>query len=100
MSQRRATLIFVFALGFYLGFPADLRSQAWVPEKGEGSLTFTYQDLDARDHLNFKGTRSRALGAVHAHTMVMDFEYGISDKLAFNADLAYVASRYKGPIPE
>ncbi len=100
MPHRRLTLIFAFALGCYLGFPASTRSQAWVPEKGEGSLTFTYQNLDARDHLNFKGTRSSGLGTVHARTTIMDFEYGVTDKLAFNADLTYVGSSYKGPVPE
>src|SRR5205809_644428 len=100
MSHRRLTLILFFSLGLVLRLPDSLQAQAWVPEKGEGSITFIYQNLAARDHLNFKGTRSSALGTVHAHTTVLDFEYGITDKLAFNIDLAYVASRYKGLVPE
>lgn len=83
-----------------LGFSPAAFSQAWVPEKGEGSVSVTYQNLVARNHLNFKGTPSKALGTVHAHSTLMEFEYGITDKLAFNADLAYIASKYNGLVPE
>ena len=101
MSPRRIFLLFVSTSGLILALPVISRSQAaWVPAQGEGSVTFSYQNLDARDHLNFNGTRSSALGAVHAHTAVIDFEYGITDRLALNVDLAFVASRYKGQIPE
>jgi len=97
----RTTILFVFVLSFYLTHPATGESQAaWVPAADEGSVTIVYQNLDARDHINFQGRRSNLLGAVHAHTAIVDFEYGITDRLALNADLAYVASRYKGPVPE
>ena len=86
-------------LCFYLTLPAGVQAQAWVPAKGDGVASFTYQSLQARYHLNYLGQRVNP-GQIRTHTTVMGFEYGITDRLALNADVAYVASRYKGERPE
>jgi len=95
--------IVVLALGalfLYLGSPRSAFGQAWVPDKGEGSLSIFYQNLTADDHLNFAGKRNRGLGSVRAHSVLTDFEYGITDRLATNIDLTFIASKYQGPVPE
>ena len=71
-------------------------AQAWVPPKGEGSLSFTYQKVDVRDHFDADGdTEDR--GRIHTHNLVMALEYGLTDKLALDFDVPYVASRFDGP---
>lgn len=103
MPHKRIAPILVLSLAalcLQLGFPVAAFSQAWVPEKGEGSVSVTYQNLIARDHIDFKGSRNGNLGTVRAHSMLVDFEYGITDKLTFNTDLAYIGSNYRGPLPE
>ncbi len=93
-------ILFLVVLCVHTEFPAATFAQAWVPEKGDGSVSVTYQNLVARDHINFTGARASNLGTVRAHSMLIDFEYGITDKLAFNTDLAYIGSNYRGPLPE
>ncbi len=87
------------ALFIHLGSPAVAFSQAWVPIEGDGSVSFTYQNLIGRYHVDATGTRAK-VGTDSAQSILMDFEYGITDKLAFNADVVYVASKYKGTFPE
>lgn len=83
-------------LALHLVVSADVFAQAWVPPKGEGSLTFTYQKVDVRDHFDADGdTEDR--GRIHTHNLVMALEYGLTDKLALDFDLPYVASRFDGP---
>ncbi|MEP6922212.1 MAG: hypothetical protein ABI967_13880 [bacterium] len=68
-------------------------AQAWVPPKGDGSVTITYQKVDVRDHFDAGGdTEDR--GRIHTHNLVMALEYGLTDKLALDVDLPYVASRF------
>src|ERR1700694_4766022 len=71
-------------------------AQAWVPEKGEGTLTFTYQKTDVRYHYTSTGTK-RDQGQIHSHATVMALEYGLTDKLALDLDLAFVASKWDHP---
>ena len=102
MPDKRIPLIIVLsfaALYVHLGFPAAVFPQAWLPAKGEGSISFTYQNLVARYHVDGKGTRAK-VGTDSAQSVLMDFEYGITNKLALNADVVYVASKYAGAFPE
>jgi hypothetical protein len=92
-------LLSLAALCIRLGSPAAAFAQAWVPAKGDGSISLTYQNLSARYHTDAQGKRANA-GRDSAQSVLIDFEYGITDKLALNADVAYVASKYEGPLPE
>src|SRR5262245_54036958 len=95
----KTNVAWLAALCLYVTLPARVHAQAWVPAKGDGVASFTYQNLQAGYHLNYLGQRVNP-GQIRTHTAVMGFEYGITDKLALNADVAYVASRYKGDRPE
>jgi hypothetical protein len=102
MPDKRITPIVVLSfagLCLYLGIPTAAFAQAWVPAKGDGSVSVTYQNLIGRYHVDATGTRAK-VGTDSAQSMLMDFEYGITDKLAFNADMVYVASKYQGRFPE
>lgn len=84
-------------LGLYLALPKPACAQAWLPLKGEGQITYSYQHVYVRYHLDFLGKKFDA-GAIRAHTQLISFEYGLSNRLAFDADLTHVTSRYEGPI--
>ena len=88
------------ALCVRLALPPTAFSQAWVPRKGDGTVLFTYQKLVGRDHIDYTGARNRKVGTDSAQSTTTEFEYGITGKLAFNADLVYVASKYVGTFPE
>jgi hypothetical protein len=52
-----------------------------------------------RNHVNGAGIRNSALGRIRSNNVITSFEYGITDKLALNADLTHVASKYIGQNP-
>ena len=93
-------LVLCFA-GFcvQLVFSSSAFSQAWVPEKGEGSVSIVYQNLVGHDHFDFTGAR-RKVGTDRAQSTSVEFEYGLTDRLALNADVLFVASKYNGDLPE
>jgi hypothetical protein len=80
-----------------LGSVADARAQsAWVPVKDEGAVTVTFQALNFAGHFDPDG--NKIVGAVPSRSFlgIAEFEYGLTDKLAFAARLPYIASRFTG----
>jgi len=92
----RAIIVCLAPLTLQLSLSATVIAQAWVPPKGEGSVTLTYQKVDVRDHFDRSGTKEDR-GRIHTHNMIMSLEYGLTDKLALDFHLAYVASKWVGP---
>jgi hypothetical protein len=79
-----------------LAFPVS--GQAWLPLKGSGSVSTTYSNMYVRNHVTFNGTRNPSQGRIRTNLLLTSFEYGITDKVALSADLAYVASKWV-PVP-
>ena len=102
MSLRsfRSTLIgCALLLGFVL--PKLAHAQAWLPLKGQGQITVTYENIFVRDHFDYQGKRFDA-GPIRTHTVVTTFEYGLTNNLTLDADLTHVSSKYEGfvgPVP-
>src|SRR5262245_57350177 len=69
------------------------RAQAFVPPKGEGTVSFLYQDLFVKYHY-FGPTRTDN-GSIASKMMVVDVTYGVTDKLAVSAGIPWVAAKYK-----
>ncbi len=86
----------VFA--FLIILPVSGFGQAWVPEKGAGSLSISYQNLFIRNHLDSQGRRLNR-GHIWADGMSQDFEYGLTHKIALNLSLPYITAKYKGAFP-
>jgi hypothetical protein len=85
----------VVALLVQVLLPWSLFAQAWLPEKGEGSLTLTYQKIAFNGHFNTDGLRNDRRQS-RANSAVFEFEYGIADRTALNAAIPYIASKYTG----
>src|SRR6185436_8061751 len=96
MSLRsfRSTLIGC-ALLLQFVFPKLAPAQAWLPFKGQGQITVTYENIFVRDHFDYQGNRFDA-GPIRTHTVITTFEYGLADKLTLDADLTHVTSKYEG----
>jgi len=99
MSARTlAAIVWGCALFLPLALPMSSYAQAWLPPKGEGQITYTYQNLFVRYHLDYTGKKFDP-GHIRTHTQIISLEYGLTHKLALDADIAYVASRFLGPYP-
>jgi hypothetical protein len=77
------------------------QGQAWVPLKGEGQVTITYENLYVKEHFDYKGKRFDG-GPIRTNTVVTTFEYGLTNKLTLDSELTHVTSKYEGfvgPVP-
>lgn len=77
------------------------QAQAWLPMKGEGQVTITYENLYVKYHFDYTGKKFDG-GPIRTNTVVSTFEYGITDKLTLDSQLTHVTSKYEGfvgPVP-
>ena len=96
--------------------PAMALGQAWVPPKGEFYFGLSYQMLDARRHLGPKilegpertpveqffdidivDASEKVPGEkMQSQVVVVDGDFGVTDRLALSAAVAYVSALYVG----
>jgi hypothetical protein len=77
-------------------------AQAFLPPAGEGNFTISYQNLLARGHWDLNGDRMEGESGhdpTQGHAVIMEVEYGLSNRLALNGSIPYIASRYEGTHP-
>src|SRR5215510_9011431 len=72
------------------------RGQAWVPARGEGSVSLTYQDYDVAGHFDVFGHKNNN-GGTHSQALVTELDYGLTDALGLTVSLPFIASKYTGP---
>jgi hypothetical protein len=80
---------------FMMTIPRFVPAQAWLPDKGEGSVSFTYQFVNSSGHFledgsQFPGYQSRA------NALVLGVQYGLTNRLAAEVNLPYLLTRYTG----
>jgi hypothetical protein len=73
-----------------------VHAQAWVPGKGEGTVSLTYQNYDVDGHYDARG-RKNDNGGTKSHVAVAELDYGITDSLAVTVTLPFIGSKYTGP---
>jgi hypothetical protein len=90
--RHAATLLFVL-----LGAAAPAGAQAWLPAKGEGTVSVLFSNTLSKDH--FLPDKRYDFGHIDANTVLLDVTYGISDRVAITVGLPIVTSRYRGNFP-
>ena len=73
------------------------RAQAYLPAKGEGAVSFLYQDVFVKNH--YFGPTPVDNGQITSQMLVLDVNYGITDKLAVSVGIPWIAARYNGTKP-
>ena len=73
-------------------------AQAWVPERGKGSVSVTYQHNQSTRLTNANGDAVR-FGKVIDRGLDLSVDYGLSDRWALSADMPYKSNRYTGDDP-
>jgi hypothetical protein len=93
-----ALLAFVF---LQLAVPARAGAQsAWLPFTGEASVSLTFQSLNYGGHFDETGAKRESVGEIQSYYGILQLEYGLTDRLALNARLPYITSRYTGSLDE
>ena len=70
-------------------------TQSGVPGKGHGSFSVAYQDLYIHYHTDGQGNKLFP-GSIDNHALFIDFDYGLTDRLALSVGLPYKSNRFNG----
>ena len=74
--------------------PSSAGAQAFVPAKGEGSVSVLFQDVAVKEHYN--GTTPFNNGQIRTEIVLVDLTYGLTDKVVFSIGMPMVAAKYTG----
>ena len=89
------------SLGFaslaVLFVPTQTFAQAWVPPKGEGSVSLAAQQLNVKKHKS--GTVTTDAGHINTAVLLADMSYGLTDKFAVDLAVPFVVTKYSGTRP-
>ena len=86
ISHSRVVAVAVVILLAPIAMPREARAQAWVPAKGEISFATVYQSQNVKKHL--AATTPVAAGTDrYAASLMADFSYGLTDKMAVDVAL-------------
>jgi hypothetical protein len=96
-SHSRVVAVAVVILLALTAMPREAGAQAWVPGKGEISFATVYQSQNVKKHL--ATTTPVSAGTIDTSSVMADFTYGLTDKLAVDVAVPYVMSKYEGPSP-
>jgi hypothetical protein len=87
----------VLALALLALAPSTALAQAWLPAKGEGTVSVLFTNTLSTKHYLPDIAYDR--GHIDANTTLFDVTYGLSDRLAVTVGLPAVTSRYRGATP-
>jgi hypothetical protein len=91
--QLASVSLFLLACSLMCG---RARAQAWVSDRGEGSVSLTYQNYDVAGHFDPKGHKNTN-GGTQSHALVTELDYGVTDTFGLLVSLPFIASKYTGP---
>jgi len=72
--------------------------QAWVPSRGEGSVTVAYQYSTVHDHFLGDGTRVQR-GRIYSRSLVLLTDYGLGHSVGVSVSVPYIQAKYSGVNP-
>lgn len=81
-----------------LCLPLRAAAQAFTPPQGVGSATVSWQFVDNTGH-RFSDGFLLARGQSRTTSLLLEVDYGISDRLAITAGVPYVFAKYTGALP-
>jgi len=77
-----------------VGSARVVSAQAWVPEKGGGSVSLAAQQLNVKKHL--AGTTVVDAGHINTGVLLADVTYAVTDKFAVDLAFPFVVTKYSG----
>jgi hypothetical protein len=85
------------ALVVFVLVSATAHAQAWLPAKGEGTVSVLFSNTLSTKHYLPNVAYDR--GHIDANSVLFDVTYGVTDRLAITVGLPMVTSRYRGNFP-
>jgi hypothetical protein len=101
VAQRRASpSLALLVLAAAVWVPATVHAQAWLPLAREANLSILFQHINLAGHFYADGSKVPGSIPSIANLGIVEFEYGLTDKLAVGVRLPYVASKWTGSHDE
>jgi hypothetical protein len=95
MSRRLGAL---FAIAAAALSPSPLRGQAFTAPQGLGAVTVAWQYVENTGH-RFSDGFLRPAGESVTSSVLLEVDYGITDRLSATAGIPYVFAKYAGELP-
>ena len=95
---RRPRLCALSIIGFCLALPNHLPAQAWVPRRGQGSISLSYQRINNYGHILSDGRLVEGGRSLNI-SLFLEVDYSVTNRLSFTAGLPYVFGKYTDPLP-
>ena len=70
-------------------------AQAWVPARGEATVSLTYQNYDVVGHFDVHG-HENTNGGTRSQALLTEVDYGVTDRIGLIVSLPVIASKYTG----
>jgi len=95
-GRLRLVCVSLTVVGVQLGCATSLSAQPWVPPRGEGTVSLTYQNYYVTGHFDLQG-RENKNGPTHTKAVAAELDYGVTDTVGLSVSLPFIASKYTGP---
>lgn len=79
--------------------PGPALAQAWLPSRGDVTVTIGYQRTFSEGELTTDGRLLFLEETVRAHGLIPEVEWGVTDRVALKLTLPFVAAKHTGPGP-
>ena len=96
-TPRSIPVCLAAALAGLFAAPSAALAQAWVPEKGNATVSLAAQQLNVKKHL--AGTQVIDAGHINTVVLLADVTYGLTDKIALDLAVPFVTTDYAGLRP-
>jgi hypothetical protein len=93
---QRIVRVSLFLLILHPWSATPVNAQASVPDRGEGTLTLTYENYDVVGHFDSQG-HTNSNGSTRSQTLVAEFDYGLLERVGLLVSIPFIASKYTGP---
>jgi len=85
----------VVAVALVFLMPSPGTAQAFLPSRGEGTVSINYQNVHVAGHFLEDGSRFPAYQS-RANNLMFGLEYGLTDRLTADVSLPYMLIKYTG----
>ena len=97
MEPARIVRAAAHALVLSILVASSAQAQAWLPAKGEGSVSVLYQNIFVKDHM--PEGEFVDLGHIYSHGLLLDLTYGLTDRVALTVGVPMMTTKYNGTRP-
>ncbi len=96
VTTQRIAWVSLFLTLLHTWSATRVRAQASVPDRGEGTLTLTYENYEVVGHFDAQGHANNN-GGTRSHALVAEFDYGLFERIGLLVSVPFIASKYTGP---